>query len=70
MNTYKINHTPFLKKSKMLPMRKMPGVFGRLPHGEHFVYGDYFPGLKLSFKLTERLNTKCSAEESLLSGQK
>ena len=31
---------------------------------------DYFLGLKLSFRLTERLNTRCSGEESLLSGQK
>ena len=30
----------------------------------------YFPGLKESFKLTERLNTRCSGVESLLSGQK
>ena len=30
----------------------------------------YFPGLKLSFRLTERLKTRCSGEESLLSGQK
>ena len=30
----------------------------------------YLAGLKLSFRLTERLNTKCSAEESLESGQK
>lgn len=30
----------------------------------------YLPGLKLSFKLTERLNTRCSDVQSLLSGQK
>ena len=30
----------------------------------------YLPGLKESFKLTERLNTRCSGDESLLSGQK
>ena len=30
----------------------------------------YFPGLKESFRLTERLNTRCSGLESLLSGQK
>lgn len=30
----------------------------------------YFVGLKLSFRLTERLNTRCSGVESLLSGQK
>ena len=30
----------------------------------------YLPGLKESFRLTERLNTRCSGEESLLSGQK
>lgn len=32
--------------------------------------GDHLPGLKLSFKLTERLNTRCSGVQSLLSGQK
>ena len=31
---------------------------------------NYLPGLKLSFRLTERLNTRCSGAESLLSGQK
>ena len=33
-------------------------------------YTIYFPGLKESFRLTERLNTRCSGLESLLSGQK
>ena len=31
---------------------------------------NHLPGLKESFRLTERLNTRCSAEESRLSGQK
>ena len=30
----------------------------------------YFPGLKLSFRLTLRLKTRCSGVQSLLSGQK
>ena len=36
---------------------------------ENFLW-DYFLGLKLSFRLTERLKTRCSGAESLLSGQK
>ena len=32
--------------------------------------GDYFPGLKESFRLTERLNTRWPGAQSLLSGQK
>ena len=33
-------------------------------------WNTYFPGLKLSFRLTERLNTRWSGVQSLLSGQK
>ena len=32
--------------------------------------GNYFPGLKESFRLTERLNTRWPGAQSLLSGQK
>ena len=41
------------------------------PTGETVGQGwDYFPGLKLSFRLTERLNTRRPGAQSLLSGQK
>lgn len=46
---------------------------GKSPAMVYRLYGwisSYLPGLKLSFKLTDRLKTKWSGVESLLSGQK
>ena len=49
-------------EQKLTPRGVLPGGVRR--------HIDYFPGLKLSFRLTERLNTRCSGVQSRLSGQK
>ena len=53
-------------KFPLLMNRKLPHDSVREFLSENF----YLPGLKESFRLTLRLNTRCSGVESLLSGQK
>ena len=57
----------FFDSSLKFSYNKNPPCLHRKQGG---FYTIYFPGLKESFRLTERLNTRCSGLESLLSGQK